>query len=268
MRRAAIAFLAILVILPFTTPSCSAWSEKTHEKLLDLCIAKLPVDWRRFFIYYIEEVRDGVIAPTRVFKRAEYHYYHPETGEGLGPYAVQKWYSFMVKNLTDENWRVAAYCAGVILCYISDLANPLNTNASAKETLEIYNYYADVVERNFDSFQIELSEPVQVENATAYAIEVANRSLRYYEELVEHLVKYGWDTFIIAATTDCLQLAGNATVSLWMSAIDESGKSPPSYTTGWLFIYKYHEWIIVSVIVVASISIYELWRRKFARKSG
>lgn len=258
--------LACLVLVALPKPGV-AWSEDTHLKLMDLCITHLPLEWRRFFMYYIEETRDGVIAPTRVFKKAEFHYYHPLTGEGKGPLAVERWFRFMLNNLTQENWPVVAFCAGVLLCYVSDLANPLNTNASSLETEDLYTYYDEAVERNFYSFNVTIGEPVDVEDAYSFAVQVANESLRDYDELVFHLYKYGWDSNIISITSRSLSLAANAAFSLWMSAIRRSGKSPPSYATGWLFFYKYHEWIIVSASILAALTAYEVWRRRHARKT-
>lgn len=171
-----------------------------------------------------------MVAPDQVFHDSYNHVYHPTTGYGGAPKAAQRWYGYLVGNLSATNYEAAAYSAGVISHYVADVANPLHTDSSDAEDA-IHSKYETEVTQHLSQITVSVVELDTIVDVSAYVVSIAESSHGYYWALVNNYTQSGWNTDVDYITETCLSMAVKATASLWNSAIQSSGPSSPPTTT-------------------------------------
>lgn len=87
--------------------------------------------WRRLLLKHHEEYLLGAAAPDRKFRDFRNHVLFPGDGWWGGAEAsAQTWYDRTVLALGREDWARAAFAAGVLSHYCTDVFNPLHTGVS------------------------------------------------------------------------------------------------------------------------------------------
>ncbi|MGL4550884.1 MAG: zinc dependent phospholipase C family protein, partial [Gemmataceae bacterium] len=104
----------------------------THHKLAMDALCHLRGDkaekWRNLFLDQHAAYLGGAKAPDAVFKDFRNHVLHVRDGFwGGAPAAAAKWYAATVEALRKENWKAAAYNAGVLSHYYTDPFMPFHT---------------------------------------------------------------------------------------------------------------------------------------------
>ena len=122
-RQAAVVFLIIafisigLFVNGPNLPSTQAWGLATHMWLTDHAIDELPSgEWKDAFEYFASDVKSGAITPDTVWQDWDNHLYYPRTGQYSAHNATERWFGFMVNNLSTGNWKDGMFF-GQILKY-------------------------------------------------------------------------------------------------------------------------------------------------------
>jgi hypothetical protein len=116
-----------------------AWQCKgTHHKLamdaLRLLDANEADRWRDLFLSQSQRYLQGSKAPDDQFKDFRNHVLHvADKGWGGAIDACGQWYQKTVDALQQQNWSEAAFAAGVLSHYVTDLLMPLHTGQSEAE---------------------------------------------------------------------------------------------------------------------------------------
>ena len=224
--------VVVLILLSSGSPSRSsvyAWDGDTHIWIVLRSIDYLPHPWSGVWLQYSNELRMGALAPDRVFRDFYNHVYHPESGYGGAPWAVERWFGYVVGNLSLGDHSTAVFSAGVLSHYVADVANPLHTGSSGEEKV-IHSDYEMDVSRRLSMLAVGSVESVNVTGVAAYVVSIAQTSHGHYWPLINNYTRYGWNIPVERITEDCLSLATQAIVSLWSSAI--SSAAPPSPSEG------------------------------------
>ncbi|MEQ1647718.1 MAG: DUF4332 domain-containing protein [Hyphomicrobiaceae bacterium] len=88
-------------------------------------------EWRRTILLHADVYTLGADAPDTDFKDFKNHVLFPRDGYwGGAPDKAQIWYRNLVSALKRQEWETAAYCAGVLTHYVSDVTDPFNTQWS------------------------------------------------------------------------------------------------------------------------------------------
>jgi predicted flap endonuclease-1-like 5' DNA nuclease len=91
-------------------------------------------DWRDLLLHYHDEYLKGAKAPDDVFKDFKNHVLHVREGEWGGAIeACQEWYRRTVRALIAEDWKQAAWSAGVLSHYYVDPIQPFHTHQTEEE---------------------------------------------------------------------------------------------------------------------------------------
>lgn len=107
----------------------------THQKLavdaLRLLRGEEADRWRNVFLTRSRHYLGGAIAPDETFRDFRNHVlYVAEGGWGGLVAAAEQWYQQTVEALRRRKWNQAAYAAGVLSHYLSDVTMPLHTGQS------------------------------------------------------------------------------------------------------------------------------------------
>lgn len=97
--------------------------------------------WRRLFLAKAPMLLEGAKAPDKSFKDFANHVLHPADPSGGGaardwggaPDKVEQWWAQLVADLSARRWTKAAYAAGVMGHYYSDVWMPFHTGSSEEE---------------------------------------------------------------------------------------------------------------------------------------
>lgn len=101
---------------------------------LDLLEGRQAPRWRDLFLQHYEAYFEGAKAPDDVFKDFKNHVLHVQDGFwGGAPEAAGEWYKRTVRALKAQDWRLAAYNAGVMSHYVADPIQPFHTAQSEAE---------------------------------------------------------------------------------------------------------------------------------------
>ncbi|MEL6316260.1 MAG: zinc dependent phospholipase C family protein, partial [Pseudomonadota bacterium] len=121
----------------------AAHASGTHHKIALRALAEIKAPeaerWRRVFLAHAVDFMEGAKAPDKDFKDFQNHVLHP--GHGHGPdwggaaEAAEDWYANTVDALRRGAFADAAYSAGVLSHYYSDVWMPLHTASSEEETV-------------------------------------------------------------------------------------------------------------------------------------
>ena len=109
-----------------------------HHRLAVLALDHLKDDnaegWRNVFLKHRDAYREGAKAPDEVFKDFKNHVLHVRDGDwGGAPQAAREWYRRTVRALEQQDWKHAAYCAGVMSHYVVDPVQPFHTHQTEEE---------------------------------------------------------------------------------------------------------------------------------------
>jgi len=118
----------------------SAAARNSHHRLALLALSRLEGEtggrWRDLFFSEHEALFEGAKAPDAVFKDFKNHVLHVRDGFWGG--AVQSataWRERLLDALRRQNWREAAYAAGVLSHYVVDPIHPFHTAQSEAENV-------------------------------------------------------------------------------------------------------------------------------------
>ena len=90
--------------------------------------------WRNVFLKHRDAYLEGAKAPDEVFKDFKNHVLHVRDGDwGGAPQAAREWYRRTVRALEQQDWKHAAYCAGVMSHYVVDPVQPFHTHQTEEE---------------------------------------------------------------------------------------------------------------------------------------
>ncbi len=90
--------------------------------------------WRNVFLKHRDAYLEGAKAPDEVFKDFKNHVLHVRDGDwGGAPAAAREWYRRTVRALEQQDWKHAAYCAGVMSHYAVDPVQPFHTHQTEEE---------------------------------------------------------------------------------------------------------------------------------------
>lgn len=109
-----------------------------HHRLAVLALDHLKDDsaeaWRNVFLKHRDAYLEGAKAPDAVFKDFKNHVLHVRDGDwGGAPAAAREWYRRTVRALQVQDWKHAAYCAGVMSHYVVDPVQPFHTHQTEEE---------------------------------------------------------------------------------------------------------------------------------------
>ncbi len=127
-----IALIGIGVFLSTSRfPTAQAWGLATHMWLTDQSIDALPSsDWKDAFEYFASDIKSGAITPDTVWQDWDNHLYYPHTAQHSAHIATERWFGFMVNNLTMGNWKDGMFAAGVMSHYFGDPNIPIHTDSN------------------------------------------------------------------------------------------------------------------------------------------
>ncbi len=95
--------------------------------------------WRNVFLKHRDAYLEGAKAPDEVFKDFRNHVLHVRDGANGGkdwggaPAAAREWYRRTVRAMQAQDWKHAAYCAGVMSHYAVDPVQPFHTHQTEEE---------------------------------------------------------------------------------------------------------------------------------------
>jgi Domain of unknown function (DUF4332) len=95
--------------------------------------------WRNVFLKHRDAYLEGAKAPDEVFKDFRNHVLHVRDGANGGqdwggaPAAAREWYRRTVRAMQAQDWKHAAYCAGVMSHYVVDPVQPFHTHQTEEE---------------------------------------------------------------------------------------------------------------------------------------
>ena len=109
-----------------------------HHRLAVLALDHLQSEdaegWRNAFLKHRDAYLEGAKAPDEVFKDFRNHVLHVRDGDwGGAPQAAREWYRRTVRALQDQDWKHAAYSAGVMSHYVVDPVQPFHTHQTEEE---------------------------------------------------------------------------------------------------------------------------------------
>lgn len=90
--------------------------------------------WRDLFLKHRDAYLEGAKAPDEVFKDFRNHVCHVrDRNWGGAPAAAREWYRRTVRAMREQDWKHAAYCAGVMSHYAVDPVQPFHTHQTEEE---------------------------------------------------------------------------------------------------------------------------------------
>ena len=109
-----------------------------HHRIAVLALEHLKDEnaegWRNVFLKHRDAYLEGAKAPDEVFKDFKNHVLHVRDGDwGGAPQAAREWYRRTVRALQQQDWKHAAYCAGVMSHYVVDPVQPFHTHQTEEE---------------------------------------------------------------------------------------------------------------------------------------
>jgi hypothetical protein len=109
-----------------------------HHRIAVMALEHLQSDdavgWRDLFLKHRDAYLEGAKAPDEVFKDFRNHVLHVRDGDwGGAPAAAREWYRRTVRAMQAQDWKHAAYCAGVMSHYVADPVQPFHTHQTEEE---------------------------------------------------------------------------------------------------------------------------------------
>ncbi|MFX1581798.1 MAG: zinc dependent phospholipase C family protein [Promethearchaeota archaeon] len=168
----------LLFLVP-NIPTSQAWGLATHMWITDQVIDNMPAgDWKDAFEFFASDLKSGAITPDVVWQDWANHLYYPVTSSYTAHIATERWYGYIVNNLSIGNWKEGMFAAGVMSHYFADPNIPVHTDAnwpghSALET-DINN--------NLDNFSITIHAPQIISDPRQAVVDAATLSHEYYND--------------------------------------------------------------------------------------
>jgi len=127
-------------------------ARSTHHKLALDALRHLQCDeaaqWTDLIISQHAAYLEGAKAPDDDFKDFKNHVLHvKENFWGGAVSSTEHWYGQFIDHLRSSEWKDAAYAAGVLSHYYSDVCDPLHTDASRGERPWIHRRFERPVAR-------------------------------------------------------------------------------------------------------------------------
>ncbi|QDU96770.1 DUF4332 domain-containing protein [Lignipirellula cremea] len=127
----------------------------THHKLaLDALVqirGRMAERWRNLFLKHYEAFLEGAKAPDSKFQDFRNHVLHVNDDDWGGAVeAAQMWYERLLDLLRRSEWEEAAYAAGVLSHYYTDVIQPLHTAQSEIEN-QIHRAFEWSVFKSYDA---------------------------------------------------------------------------------------------------------------------
>lgn len=109
-----------------------------HHRIAVMALEHLQADdaamWRDVFLKHRDAYLEGAKAPDEVFKDFKNHVCHVRDNNwGGAPKAAREWYNRTVRAMREQDWKQAAYSAGVMSHYAADPVQPFHTHQTEAE---------------------------------------------------------------------------------------------------------------------------------------
>lgn len=201
--------------------------------------------WRKLFLHHQQAYLEGAKAPDTVFKDFRNHVLHVRDNNwGGAPQAAAEWYRRTVRALRQNDWKHAAYCAGVMSHYVCDPVQPFHTGQTEEE-----NTIHRAVEWSFSKAFPELYQILEAEvgypdietgDDEAWLEDMvcagATESNQYYETVVDHYnfevghkrPEAGLDQELKDVVAGLLGYATVLLARVLDRALDEAAATPPN----------------------------------------
>lgn len=175
-----ISFIGVgLLISAPRIPTTQAWGLATHMWLVDHAIDGMPAgSWKDAMEFFASDIKSGSITPDTVWQDWSNHLYYPHTQEYTAHIATERWFGYMVANLSIGNWKEGLFAAGVMCHYFADPNIPVHTDSnwpghSALET-DINSHLA--------TFTLSLAAPQIIADPRQAVVDAATISHEYYND--------------------------------------------------------------------------------------
>ncbi len=151
--------------------------------------------WRDLFLKHRDAYLEGAKAPDEVFKDFRNHVCHVrDRNWGGAPAAAREWYCRTVRAMREQDWKHAAYCAGVMSHYAVDPVQPFHTHQTEEENT-IHRAVEWSLSKAFPEMFLILTQDLGFPEVAVpegddwleqMVIAGANESNRHYETLIDH----------------------------------------------------------------------------------
>ena len=205
--------------------------------------------WRDMYLYHNEGFLEGAKAPDKAFKDFKNHVLHVNENYWGGAVAATcLWYDKLVASLSEHAWEAAAYAAGVMSHYYTDVWCPLHTGSSEKEGA-VHRAFEWSVCKSYD----DLRQRASARGAGGVTVPVGERWLeemvagaavisnRFYDEMIDQYdlaagsvdPPAGLNEAVRERLADLLGRAASGLARILERASDEAGVSPPLLSLTW-----------------------------------
>jgi predicted flap endonuclease-1-like 5' DNA nuclease len=152
--------------------------------------------WRDLLLHYHVEYLAGAKAPDEVFKDFKNHVLHVRDKDWGGAVeACEEWYRRTVRAIQAQDWKQAAWSAGVMSHYYVDPLQPFHTHQTEEENVihravewsfsKSYKTFQTILERERGGYP-DIVVP-QGDDWLAQMVRAgANASTKHYETIIEH----------------------------------------------------------------------------------
>lgn len=152
--------------------------------------------WSNLLLHYHEEYLGGAKAPDEVFKDFKNHVLHVRDKDWGGAIeACEEWYRRTVRALVAQDWKQAAWSAGVMSHYYVDPLQPFHTHQTEEEGVihravewsfsKSYKAFQTILERERGGYP-DIAVPSGDDWLAQMVRAGANASTKHYETIIEH----------------------------------------------------------------------------------
>ncbi len=152
--------------------------------------------WRNLFLRHATTYLKGAKAPDTLFRDYKNHVLHVREGDwGGAPAAAREWYRRTVRALAQQDWKQAAWCAGVMSHYVLDPVNPFHTGQTEEQNV-IHRAVEFSINKSYDTLQMILVQDlggypdVPVPQGNDWLEQMVRAGAKYanphYETMVDH----------------------------------------------------------------------------------
>ena len=170
-----------------------------HHRIAVMALEHLQAEdagsWRDLFLKHRDAYLEGAKAPDEVFKDFRNHVCHVRDGNwGGAPAAAREWYRRTVRAMQAQDWKHAAYCAGVMSHYAVDPVQPFHTHQTEEENT-VHRAVEWSLSKAFPEMFLILTQELGFPDVPTPAGEDwleqmvtagANVSNKHYETLIDH----------------------------------------------------------------------------------
>jgi len=231
-------FLTVIICIYAQVPVAHSWGWGTHRFIASKAISFMPDDENWFFSKYSSTIVEWTTRPDQGWGGSDWHWldavsYHPlvYTGGQL-PWAVEKVFDNIVRNLEDENWQTAAELMGALSHYTEDGTQPLHST---------YNYDPGGNHGTFEGStdghlgEISISEnhaPHEIDNVFEASMATLEDSFAYTREgtkagdnnLTDFLENnILWNDWIKSMVENRVNASIQFTANIWYTAMIRAG---------------------------------------------